>query len=42
MKKIFSLSVLLCLLGGCSKPTVDNSVVNNFNRGFIMPSPEIR
>ncbi|MDE6409475.1 MAG: lipocalin family protein [Muribaculaceae bacterium] len=31
MKKIFTLSVLLCLLGGCSKPTVDNSVVNNFD-----------
>lgn len=31
MKKIFSLSVLLCLLGGCSKPTVDNSVVTNFD-----------
>ena len=26
MKKIFSLSVLLCLLVGCSKLTVDNSV----------------
>lgn len=31
MKKIFSLSVLLCLLGGCgNKLTVDNSVVTNF------------
>ena len=32
MKKIFSsLSVLLCLLAGCSKPTVDNSVVTDFD-----------
>ncbi|MDE6300808.1 MAG: lipocalin family protein [Muribaculaceae bacterium] len=31
MKKIFSLSVLLCLLTGCSKLTVDNSVVNDFD-----------
>lgn len=31
MKKIFNLSVLLCLLAGCSKLTVDNSVVNNFD-----------
>lgn len=33
MKKIFSLSVLLCLLVGCSKLTVDNSVgVKEFDR----------
>lgn len=31
MKKIFTLSVLLCLLAGCSKPTVDNSVVTDFD-----------
>lgn len=31
MKKIFNLSVLLCLLTGCSKLTVDNSVVTNFD-----------
>ena len=31
MKKIFTLSVLLCLLAGCSKLTVDNSVVTNFD-----------
>ncbi len=31
MKKIFNLSVLLCLLAGCSKPTVDNSVVPDFD-----------
>ena len=32
MKKIFTtLSVLLCLLVGCSKPTVDNSVVTNLD-----------
>ena len=31
MKKIMTLSVLLCLLVGCSKPTVDNSVVTNFD-----------
>lgn len=32
MKKIFiTLSVLLCLLAGCSKPTVDNSVVTNLD-----------
>lgn len=31
MKKILTLSVLLCLLGGCSKLTVDNSVVTNFD-----------
>ena len=38
MKKIFSLSVLLCLLGGCSKPTVDNSVVNNFDLNRFLGS----
>lgn len=31
MKKIFSLSVLLSLLVGCSKLTVDNSVVTDFD-----------
>ncbi|MDE7135270.1 MAG: lipocalin family protein [Muribaculaceae bacterium] len=31
MKKFSILSVLLCLLAGCSKPTVDNSVVSNFD-----------
>lgn len=31
MKKITTLSVLLCLLAGCSKLTVDNSVVTNFD-----------
>lgn len=35
MKKIFNLSVLLCLLGGCIKPTVDNSVVNDFDLNNI-------
>lgn len=38
MKKIFSLSVLLCLPGGCSKPTVDNSVVNNFDLNRFLGS----
>lgn len=38
MKKIISLSVLLCLLGGCSKPTVDNSVVNNFDLNRFLGS----
>lgn len=31
MKKKITLSVLLCLLVGCSKLTVDNSVVTNFD-----------
>lgn len=31
MKKILSLSVLLCLLTACSKPSVDNSVVTDFD-----------
>ncbi|MDE7380815.1 MAG: lipocalin family protein [Muribaculaceae bacterium] len=31
MKKISTLSVLLCLLAGCSKLTVDNTVVTNFD-----------
>lgn len=31
MKKMITLSVLLCLLVGCSKPTVDNSVVTDFD-----------
>lgn len=30
MKKMLTLSVLLCLLTGCSKLTVDNSVVTTF------------
>lgn len=31
MKKYTTLSVLLCLLTGCSRLTVDNSVVNEFD-----------
>lgn len=31
MKKFFTLSALLCLLVGCSKPTVDNSVVKDLD-----------
>lgn len=31
MKKLINLSMLLCLLAGCSKPTVDNSVMNDFD-----------
>ena len=31
MKKMRTLSVLLCRLAGCSKLTVDNSVVNDFD-----------
>ena len=31
MKKMITLSVLLCLLAGCGKLTVDNSVVNDFD-----------
>lgn len=38
MKKIFNLSVLLCLLGGCSKLTIDNSVVNNFDLNRFLGS----
>ena len=39
MKKIFSsLSVLLCLLAGCSKPTVDNSVVTDFDLSRFLGS----
>lgn len=38
MKKIFNLSVLLCLLGGCIKPTVDNSVVNDFDLNRFLGS----
>ena len=30
MKKMKTLSVLLCRLAGCSKSTVDNSIVNDF------------
>lgn len=33
MKKFLNLSVLLCLLTGCSKPTVDNTVVTDFDLG---------
>lgn len=38
MKKLFTLSVLLCLLGGYSKPTVDNSVVNDFDLNNFLGS----
>ncbi len=38
MKKIITLSVLLCLLTGCSKPTVDNSVVTNFDLNRFLGS----
>lgn len=38
MKKIKSLSVLLCLLAGCSKVTVDNSVVTNFDLNRFLGS----
>lgn len=31
MKKLFNLSVLLYMLIGCNKPTVDNSVINDFD-----------
>lgn len=31
MKKLFNLSVLLYMLTGCNKPTVDNSVINDFD-----------
>lgn len=31
MKKMITFSMLLSLLVGCSKPSVDNSVVNNFD-----------
>ncbi|MDE6692402.1 MAG: lipocalin family protein [Muribaculaceae bacterium] len=36
MKRIFNLSALLCLLGKCSKPKVDNSVVNNFDLNVFL------
>lgn len=38
MKKIFNLSVLLCLLTGCSKTTVDNTVVTNFDLSRFLGS----
>ena len=38
MKKIITLSVLLCLLAGCSKLTVDNSVVTNFDLNRFLGS----
>lgn len=38
MKKIITLSVLLCLLVGCSKLTVDNSVVTNFDLNRFLGS----
>lgn len=38
MKKMISLSVLLCQLAGCSKPSVDNSVVTNFDLNRFLGS----
>ena len=38
MKKIFTLSVLLSLLMGCSKQTVDNSVVTDFDLNRFLGS----
>ncbi|MBD5225427.1 MAG: lipocalin [Bacteroidales bacterium] len=38
MKKIFTLSVLLSLLMGCSKLTVDNSVVTDFDMNRFLGS----
>lgn len=38
MKKKFNLSVLLCRLAGCSKPTVDNSVVNDLDLNRFLGS----
>lgn len=38
MKKTFTLSVLLCLLAGCSKLTVDNSVVKSFDLNRFLGS----
>lgn len=38
MKKIFNFSVLLCLLTGCSKLTVDNSVVTDFDLNRFLGS----
>lgn len=38
MKKIFTLSVLLSLLMGCSKKTVDNSVVTDFDLNRFLGS----
>ncbi len=38
MKKINTLSVLLCRLVGCSKTTVDNSVVTNFDLNRFLGS----
>lgn len=36
MKKMITLSVLLCLLAGCSKLTVDNSVVPDFDQNRFL------
>lgn len=38
MKKKFNLSVLLCQLVGCSNPTVDNSVVSDFDLNRFLGS----
>lgn len=38
MKKMITLSVLLCLLAGCSKLTVDNSVVTDFDLNRFLGS----
>ena len=38
MKKMITLSVLLCLLTGCSKLTVDNSVVTDFDLNRFLGS----
>lgn len=38
MKKILTLSVLLSLLAGCGKPTVDNSLVTNFDLNRFLGS----
>lgn len=38
MKKTSTLSVLLCRLAGCSKPTVDNSVVTDFDLNRFLGS----
>lgn len=38
MKKMITLSVLLCLLTGCSKLTVDNSVVASFDLNRFLGS----
>lgn len=38
MKKTNPLSVLLCRLAGCSRPTVDNSVVTDFDLSRFLGS----